>query len=220
MSGQVSSGVAADRVGPDWSFAGPRMSCRLVDHRDRDLYRKLYTSAEVMAQIGPTMSDEQADAVFAQACSHNLRVMPALRARYWAVTERASSRLAGIGSLVRETPGGDAMEIGVMLLPDHQRGALGKEVFAGIVALARAVAWRPPLRTLFARHAEANGHAGRLPESCGFAREGRPGGEVRWYMTMPTSGSCPPPGSPGSARAGRHEQARMSGPPSTTRDGE
>lgn len=199
MSVEVSSGMAAEHAGIDWTFTGPRVSCRLVDHRDRALYRALYTSDAVMAQIGPTMSNEQADAVFALACRHNLRPMPALRARYWAVTEHASSRLLGIGSLVRETPGGDAMEIGVMLLPRHQRAALGREVFAGIVASALAVAWRPPLRTLFARHSSANGHAGRLPESCGFTRQARPGGEVRWYLALPASGPCPSPGLPDSA---------------------
>jgi len=188
MTGQASSGATADCAGIDWSFTASRVACRLVDHRDRALYRALYTSPEVMAQIGPTMSIEQADAVFGLACRHNLRVMQALRARYWAVTERESSRLAGIGSLVREMPGGDAMEIGVMLLPRHQRGALGREVFAGIVASAAAIEWRPPLRTLFARHTSANGHAGRLPESCGFTREERPGGIVRWCMALPASG--------------------------------
>ena len=178
------SAAACADVAIDWAFAGPRVHGRLVDARDRDLYRALYTSPDVMAHIGPVMTVEQADRELARAMSHNQRPLERVCARYWCLTGMAASTPIGIGALVRESGNPTAMEVGIMLLPGHQRAGLGKEIFGQLVARAVSTRWPQPVLGLFARHARDNAHAGRLPESCGFVPVASAGPRLRWERAL------------------------------------
>ena len=65
----------------DWCFDTPRLHGRLVDERDRDVYRALYTDPAMMAHIGPALARDAADALHAKVCGWN-RETP-MRARSW-----------------------------------------------------------------------------------------------------------------------------------------
>ena len=70
----------------DWCFDTPRLHGRLVDERDRDVYRALYTDPAMMAHIGPALARDAADALHAKVCGWN-RETP-MRARYWRMSLR------------------------------------------------------------------------------------------------------------------------------------
>lgn len=150
----------------DWGFETPRLQARLVDDRDRDLYRNLYTDAAVMAHIGAVMSEAEADVVFAKVLGYNAETP--VRARYWRLSDRATDDVIGIQSFVRPVNDPASAELGMMLLPQGQGHGLGIEASQRFIDLLLGNHWRLDIETVFARHADANVRVARLGATLGF----------------------------------------------------
>lgn len=175
-------GLASVEDAVDWTFRGPRACGRLVDARDRDLYRALYTSPQVMAEIGPTMTVEEADATFAKACGHNAREAATARARYWLITRTTTSASTGIVSMVRSPLDARCGLLGTMLLPEWQNRGIGLPGLAGVVAGVLARRWPLGIDLLLGYHALSNPNSGRLTEGLGFTRMPDEGDQGVWRM--------------------------------------
>ncbi len=169
----------------DWTFAMGRVSGRLVDDNDLDLYRGLYTAPEVMANIGAAMSIEAATETFEKALRFNRD--PAARARYWQISNARGDGTVGMVALVRAARSPTHGELGVMLLPRWQNRGVGLPALAGVVDGVISGRWLRDIDRLIARHAAANPNAGRLTEALGFDRQTDDGsGQVSWWLDRAT----------------------------------
>lgn len=103
-------------------LTGCRIRLRPIEATDRDLYRALYTSADVMKAIGPPLTCTAADAQFDRVVRHNRAGVPGHRA--WRVESIETATPLGLIALFRSPPGA---EMGFMLLPAAQRMGYGSE---------------------------------------------------------------------------------------------
>lgn len=158
--------------GIDWRFETPRLQMRLVDSRDRDLYRDLYTDVAVMAHIGATMDGAEADAVFEKVLGYNAETPP--RGRYWRLSERDTDEAIGILSFIRPIADTASLELGMMLLARSQGHGLGIEASRRFVDLLLGDHWGLGAEAVFARHADSNARVARLGTTLGFGHVDRP----------------------------------------------
>ncbi len=166
----------------DWRFETPRIRARLIDSRDRDLYRSLYTDPAVMAHIGSAMSDAEADVVFENVHGYNAE-WP-MRARYWRLSEIASGDQAGLLSNLRAPRDPGLIELGIMLLPSWQGQRIGLEVTVKIVDLLMNNEWGLDTEAVIACHASANIRVGRLGAALDFeAVERSVPNSAQWRMS-------------------------------------
>lgn len=156
----------------DWRFETPRLRARLVDGRDRDLYRSLYTDGSVMAHIGTVMSGTEADVVFDKVLGYNAETP--VRARYWRLSDRSTDNAIGIQSFIRPLADPASLELGMMLLPQSQGQGLGIEASQRFVDLLLGNHWGLDIETVFARHVETNARVARLGATLGFGHVDRP----------------------------------------------
>jgi RimJ/RimL family protein N-acetyltransferase len=165
----------------DWTFAMGRVRGRLIDAKDRDLYRDLYAVPEVMAHIGAAMSVEAATETFQKALRHNRD--PAARARYWQITDARCDQTVGMVALIRAAQAPTHAELGVMLLPRWQNRGVGLPALAGVVDGVIHGRWLRDIDRLIGRHAVANSNAGRLIEALCFDRQPDDGSSyVSWWL--------------------------------------
>ncbi|AXK73102.1 N-acetyltransferase [Lysobacter sp. TY2-98] len=93
---------------------------RLVDEGDRDLYRTLYSSQDVMRAIGEPLDRETIDAQLSRVVAHNRSNKPGHRA--WVIETLTDGHGVGLAALLRE---GNSAEFGVMLLPGAWQRGIG-----------------------------------------------------------------------------------------------
>lgn len=166
----------------DWRFETRRIRARLVDGRDRDLYRNLYTDPSVMTHIGAAMSDAEADVVFEKVLGYNAE-WP-MRARYWRLSEIASGAPVGLLSNLRAPRDPGLIELGIMLLPSWQGQRIGLEVTVKIVDLLMNNDWGLDTEAVIACHASANIRVGRLGAALDFeAVERSVPSSAQWRMS-------------------------------------
>lgn len=157
---------AATDDGIDWRFDTPRLHGRLVDERDRDFYRALYTDPAMMAHIGPALGRDAADALHGNVCRWN-RETP-MRARYWRMALRDTDEAVGMQSILRSADAPASVELGLMVLPGFQGRQFGLEITAGVLDHLFDPRWKLDLDTVIARHVPANLGVGRLGELLQF----------------------------------------------------
>ncbi len=174
----------------DWRFETHRLQARLVDSRDRDLYRSLYTDPAVMAHIGAVMSDAEADEVFGKVLGYNAETP--VRARYWRLSDRSADEVVGIQSFIRPLADPASLELGMMLLPQSQGQGLGIEASQRFVDLLLGNHWGLDIETVFARHAETNARVAHLGASLGFGYVDR-SAESAATLEPPVQRPTPPP---------------------------
>jgi len=92
------------------------------------LYRALYTCPAVMAEIGPPLALDAADAAFARVCRHNACDTPGHRA--WSVSFRGDDAAVGLAVLQRRSR---RAELGLMLLPSAWTGRVSNEALAPVI---------------------------------------------------------------------------------------
>lgn len=166
----------------DWRFETPRVHARLIDARDRALYRALYTDPRIMTHIGPALDTAAADAVFEKACGYN-RESP-MRARYWRLADRASDEAIGMQSIVRSGTEPGVVELGLMLLPAWQGRRLGVEITDALLEGLFGDRWSVDAMAATARHAPGNARVGRLGASLRFEPEAQDDAALHeWRMT-------------------------------------
>jgi len=164
----------------DWDYAARRVGARLVDARDRALYRALYSDAGVMAHVGAALAPAAVDALFAKVCAANART-PAM-ARYWRVDDARGGGPIGQVSMLRDAADPRCADLGVMLLPQWQNRGVGLSALAGLVDALLSDRWPLALETLTARHAAANPNAGRLTGALGFVVASADAAQVLWRL--------------------------------------
>ena len=164
----------------DWGYAARHVGARLVDDRDRALYRALYSDAAVMAHVGAALAPEAADALFAKVCAANAAT-PAM-ARYWRVDDARGGGPIGQVSMLRAAADPRCADLGVMLLPQWQNRGVGLSALAGLVDALLSDRWPLHLDVLTARHAAANPNAGRLTGALGFVVASADEAEVLWRL--------------------------------------
>lgn len=156
----------------------PRLRLRRMDARDAGLYRALYTSAAVMAQIGPPLSVDAADAAFACILRHD--ALPAPGHRYWTLEDRCGAGALGIVALQRR---GREAELGAMLVPDAWNRRFASEAFGPVLDHAFGAMGL----VLVDAHARSGAHAGiawRLLAPFGFRpAPPRRAGFARWVLS-------------------------------------
>lgn len=159
-------------------LTGPRLGGRLLREEDRPHYRALYAHAEVMRWIGPTLSPERADAVFARALAHNTARHPGHR--FWTIFERQSGARIGLISLRRN---GSSAELGYMSFPDWWNRGYAREAFA----MAAAAGFQDGLQTVIVSRPddEQAQRLMRVLAPLGFAPEPGASGERRWRLGAP-----------------------------------
>ena len=174
----------------DWRFETARLQARLVDSRDRDLYRSLYTDPAVMAHIGAVMGEAEADAVFGKVLGYNAETP--VRARYWRLSDPGTDDAIGIQSFIRPLADPASLELGMMLLPQSQGQGLGIEASQRFVDLLLGNHWGLDIETVFARHAETNARVARLGATLGFGHVDQ-SVEQPAPVESPVERSAPPP---------------------------
>lgn len=137
-----------------------------MDARDQALYRMLYTSADVMAHIGPPLTQAEADILHLKVCGWNSEIP--MRARYWRLAACDTDETIGMQSILRADSGARSVELGLMILPSHQKMKYGFEVTAGILDRLFDARWALDLDEVVARHLPQNARIGRLGDSLGF----------------------------------------------------
>lgn len=177
----MSEANAATAAGVDWSFQTPRIHARLVDDRDRDLYRSLYTDESVMAHIGAPLSVEDADGVFGKVLGYNAE--NPLRARYWRLSDIASGSDMGLLSNVRDRHESGVIELGIMLLPSWQGRGMGLEILVKIIDLLMSDRWELDIHTVIARNAPRNLRAACLTSRLGFETTASSHAQEGWLLT-------------------------------------
>ena len=115
----------------DWTFSTRRLRARLVDERDRALYRALYSDPGVMAHVGTTLDPDAVDALFAKVCRANAKT--SAMARYWRVDAAGADDPIGQVSMIRDADDPRCADLGVMLLPHWQNRGVGLSALAGLV---------------------------------------------------------------------------------------
>ena len=168
----------------DWRFETSRIRARLIDGRDRDLYRNLHRDPAVMRHIGPPMSEAEADVVFDKVLGYNAETP--VRGRYWRLSDRNTDDAIGIQSFIRPMADPASLELGMMLLPERQGLGLGIEASQRFIDLLLGNHWGLDIETVFARHAETNARVARLGATLGFDHVDRPAGQ-------PIERPAPPP---------------------------
>jgi RimJ/RimL family protein N-acetyltransferase len=121
----------------DATLLTSNLRLRLLDSNESDhalLYRSLYTCQQVMAEIGPPLTAEAADAGFARVCRHNTFAAPGHRA--WAVAGRQTGHAFGLVVLHRR---GSRAELGLMLAPEAWTGRVSTEALAPAIEYGFAV---------------------------------------------------------------------------------
>lgn len=186
----------------DWTFSTRRLRARLVDERDRALYRALYSDAGVMAHVGTTLDPDAVDALFAKVCRANAKT--SAMARYWRVDAAGADDPIGQVSMIRVADDPRCADLGVMLLPRWQNRGVGLSALAGLVDALLSERWPLGLETLTARHAADNPNAGRLTGALGFVVASADEAEVLWRLDRrdwPQVRACWPAAALGSKRA-------------------
>lgn len=159
--------TAAGTAAPiDWRFDTPRLHGRLVDERDRDFYRALYTDPAMMVHIGPPLARDAADALHAKVCAWN-RETP-MRARYWRMALHDTDEAVGMQSILRSDDAPRSVELGLMVLPPFRGRHFGLEITAGVLDALFDPRWALDLDTVIARHVPGNLGVGRLGELLQF----------------------------------------------------
>lgn len=174
----------------DWSYAGPRVACRLVDARDGALYRALYTSPAIMAEVGPVMTVAQADAALDKACRHNAHPPATALARYWRVARTTTGASLGIVSLVRSPANPRCGLIGAMLLEEWQNRGIALPGVAGMVAGALSARWPLGMDLILGYHRLSNPNSGRLTEGLAFTRMPDEDGYGVWRLSREEWPAC------------------------------
>lgn len=194
----MSAAATPDPV--DWAFGMPRLRARLMDERDRDLYRALYTDPAMMTHIGQPLSVAEADAMFAKVLRWN-REVP-MRARYWRVERREDGDAVGMQSILRAETAPDVVELGLMILPGHQGRRYGHEITAAVLDRLFDPAWALGTATVVARHLPANVRIERLGVALRFEETATADGSARGirltraaWEAFRTASAAPPPAS-------------------------
>jgi len=154
----VSKALPRDPV--DWAFEMPRIRARLMEARDRPLYRALYTDPAMMTHIGQPLSVPEADAMFDKVLRWN-REVP-MRARYWRIERRDDGEAVGMQSILRVEMDESCFDLGLMILPRQQGRRYGHEVTTGILDRLFDPRWGLGTKTVLARHLPANLRIERL----------------------------------------------------------
>lgn len=154
----------------DWRFETPRIRARLIDSRDRDLYRNLYTDPAVMAHIGAAMNMADADALFEKVLGWNAE-WP-MRARFWRMAD-ASDAPIGLYSITRRKIAPDKIELGQMILPQWQSQRFGLEVTVWIVGLLMNDRWGLGTDDVVAHNMSENTRVNRIGVALGFEHLGK-----------------------------------------------
>lgn len=116
----------------DATLLTSRLRLRLLDAEDsthKALYCALYTSEAVMAEIGPVLSPEAAEAACQTVARHNRMTVPGHRT--WVIADRHEDANAGVVALHRQ---GMRAELGLMLLPEAWTGRVSREALAPVIA--------------------------------------------------------------------------------------
>ncbi len=163
----------------DWRFETPRLRARLVDDRDRDLYRNLYADPAVMAHIGAVLNQAEADIVFGKVLRYNVETP--VRARYWRLSDIASGDDAGLLSNLRMVEDPGLVELGIMLLPCRQGRRIGLELATKIIDLLMENRWGLDTRTVIARTAPTNARVACLTTQLGFEAIASQNVQQEWW---------------------------------------
>lgn len=155
-----------------------RVSLRLLDARDRELYVATYTDPVMMVQVGAPLDDEAARVAFDRTCRANLEA--ALRHRCWVITAAPDGAVAGLLGLGRKA---DVVEIGGMILPEWQ----GRGISGHAFPLGMQVAFSDPtVAHMMIRYRSTNTFAAGLMYKIGFNKiaDAHPDdGLERWWLT-------------------------------------
>lgn len=154
----------------DWHFETPRIRARLIDSRDRDIYRNLYTDPAVMAYIGPAMDVADADALFEKVLGWNAE-WP-MRARFWRLAD-ASDVPIGLYSITRRKIAPDKIELGQMILPQRQSQRFGLEVAVWVIDFLMNDRWGLGVDDLVAHNMAENTRVNRIGLALGFEHLGK-----------------------------------------------
>lgn len=160
------------------ALTGPRLQGRLLCEQDRPHYRALYGHAGVMRWIGPPLSTDEADAVFARALAHNAARRPGHR--FWTLFERPLGLRIGLMSLRRA---GNSGELGYMAFPRWWNQGYAREGFA----MAATACFHDGLRVVTVARPDDE-QAQRLMRTLaplGFTPEPAASGERRWRLAAP-----------------------------------
>jgi len=144
--------------------------------QDRAFYRGLYTSQEAMAQIGPPMTADAAEAAFDAACRHNRRERPGHR--FWTVLARHTGEALGVAALRRT---GNACEFGLMLAAGARDGRNAPEAVAAVIEHAFGALGVERFRVECLDNAMSR-LVRRLVRPHGFDHAGAQPGRVAWEL--------------------------------------
>lgn len=131
---------------------------------------RLYRDPETMRHLGGPRDEANALALSQQVISLSLQANASQR--FWIARDPASSLDLGMGGL--ERAGASQVELGLLLLGEHQSRGYGRAIIGSL--RSKAAGFAPGARVV-ARHRPGNEAMARLLASNGFEMEGSPCGE-------------------------------------------
>lgn len=163
------------------AFSTLRFEMRPLGVADEAMYRRLYTSADVMTHVGPPLEKLAAQRGFKASCGLNAQA-PWTQLR-WAIREHGRAPPLGMLALIRDPPGSGSAEIGIMLLAEAQGRGVALEVTTATVSLV----FSSPglgLRRIWARHAPGHVASAKVLEASGFQSGPARGQEATWTISI------------------------------------
>ncbi|WP_028766356.1 GNAT family N-acetyltransferase [Shewanella fidelis] len=100
-------------------FETERLSMRLLDERDKDLYCSLYTDPVVMKNISQPLSPAKAEKCFHTTLKLTQKPIPLLFV--WVISELDTGELLGIQNISKDKQNTQQAEFGIMLSPKAYR---------------------------------------------------------------------------------------------------
>lgn len=100
-------------------FETERLSMRLLDERDKDLYCSLYTDPIVMKNITQPLTQSKAEKCFFTTLKLTQKPIPLLFV--WVISELKTGEILGIQNISKDKQNTQQAEFGIMLSPNAYR---------------------------------------------------------------------------------------------------
>ncbi|GIU41389.1 hypothetical protein TUM4438_05440 [Shewanella sairae] len=144
-------------------FETERLSMRLLDERDKDLYAQIYTDEKIMRKISAPLSVEKAQKSFAIALKKNAQ--PQSPFLTWVITNKTTNETIGIQGLTQHKEQPAFADVGIMLLRNAQGKLLPEESISGLFYYAFS---KLNYLRIYAHYSKTNYATHRVTQKMGF----------------------------------------------------
>ncbi|WP_394129108.1 GNAT family N-acetyltransferase [Shewanella maritima] len=145
----------------DYQFTTERLSMRLMEQQDFDVFQRLYSDPKTMRKICPPLAESKIHSAFEKALSNNQQ--PIKRQWIWAISHQ--HKIIGLQSLMAQSTKPDFADIGMMLLRTANGKMFAEEATTGLVEMGFN---RLKFKRIYAHYDATNLATHRITRKLGF----------------------------------------------------